>query len=94
MKFSEEQNSRSAGEPGTRHVRRTGKLKMYEDQKGSSAMATFPTVPRDADDFHDGQEVENNMKWKYVAARIDDVARFWIPLAFVVSLSIVLAEVL
>ena len=49
--------------------------------------------PRDADDFYNEEEVENNMYWKQCAARIDDVARFWIPFAFIVALSIVLAEV-
>ena len=49
--------------------------------------------PRDADDFNNEEEVENNIYWKQCAARIDDVARFWIPFAFAVSLSIVLAQV-
>jgi len=49
-------------------------------------------VPRDADDFHDVDEIEHNRKWKNIAARIDDVARFWIPMAFAISLAIVLSQ--
>mmetsp|Transcript_19495 Transcript_19495/g.41118 ORF Transcript_19495/g.41118 Transcript_19495/m.41118 type:complete len:730 (+) Transcript_19495:122-2311(+) len=72
---------------------RTEALKEYENQKESNIVNMLhAAIPRDADDFRDDQELENNLKWKYVAARIDDVARFWIPLAFVVALSIILAQ--
>lgn len=48
---------------------------------------------RDADDFRDSEEMENAAKWKKLSEKIDDHARFWIPLAFVVALSVLLAEV-
>lgn len=50
-------------------------------------------VSRDADDYQDEHEMKNNLKWKYVAARIDDVARFWIPISYVVALAIIFAKV-
>ena len=55
----------------------------------TSTRAVMGAIPKNAHDFHDEQEMENNMKWKLVSARVDDVARFWIPLAFIVSLSII-----
>ena len=62
-------------------------MREFHDRFGDSAQ-----IPRNVDDFHDGQELENNLRWKLVASRIDDVARFWIPLAFVITLSIILAD--
>jgi len=50
-------------------------------------------VSRDAHDYQDEHEMKNNVKWKYVAARIDDVARFWIPISYVVALAIIFAKV-
>ena len=52
------------------------------------------TVARDADDFHDAAEVENNLKWKQVASRIDDIARLWIPAAFAVALGVICRGIL
>ena len=49
-------------------------------------------VPRDADDFNNEEEVEHNRKWKNISARIDDVARFWIPFTFAIVLAVILTE--
>lgn len=83
--------------------RRTIKMQAYEAQRQQresqllkvlhEAISRPPqTVARDADDFHDAAEVENNLKWKQVASRIDDIARLWIPAAFAVALGVILAE--
>ena len=83
--------------------RRSIKMQAYEAQRQQresqilkvvhEAISRPPqTVPRDADDFHDAAEVENNLKWKQVASRIDDIARLWIPAAFAVALGVILAE--
>jgi len=68
-------------------------------ERGSGGMDNESTMslgvgPRDADDFYNEDEIENNLYWKLVAARIDDVARFWIPFTFVICLAVVLAEVM
>ena len=73
-------------EPGNTR-RRTSMMREFHDRFGDSVQ-----IPRNIDDFYDGQELENNLRWKLVASRIDDVARFWIPLAFVITLSIILAD--
>lgn len=78
------------------HVRFSGVQSSRSRRIGNINRATScsnSVSPRDADDFNCEEELENNMKWKYVAARIDDVARFWIPIAFVIALAVVLAEV-
>jgi hypothetical protein len=59
-----------------------------------STMALGAVTPRDADDFNDEEELEHNKKWKVYAARIDDVARFFIPLAFFIGFAVILADVL
>lgn len=38
-------------------------------------------------------EMKRNKEWKVIAARIDDVARFLVPLAYFIAFAIVLAEV-
>jgi len=77
-------------------------LSLHKDKEANKSSATIDSnatissntrVPRDADDFVNEEEIENNREWKVIASRIDDVARFWIPMAFVISLAIVLAEV-
>lgn len=71
-----------------------GELRSPRHRNSIAYSTTAPLqVPKNADDFHNEQELENNLKWKLVAARIDDVSRFWIPLAYIISLSIIMAEV-
>ena len=80
--------------PGQRRLpRRSIMLRDYQDKFGNSIVAGIASGPKNADDFNDEQEIENNQKWKWVASRIDDVARFWIPLAYIIALAIILAEV-
>jgi len=85
------ENRRLSVESAGSASRRTMALCDYESQ---SKLRTSIIAPRDADDFNDDEELENNLKWKVVAARIDDVARFWIPLSFIVALAVILVEVL
>ena len=58
------------------HVRLSGVQSSRSRRIGNINRATScsnSVSPRDADDFDYGEELENNMKWEYVAARIDDV---------------------
>jgi len=87
-KFSEHLRGESGNLP-----RRSIMLKDFKARYGNSILSGVPAIPRDANDFTNEEEQLNNMKWKHVASRIDDVARFWVPLAYVISLSIILAEV-
>ena len=48
---------------------------------------------RDADDFLNEDEAMNNLKWKKIAAKVDDVSRFWFPLLYTITLAIILAEI-
>lgn len=50
------------------------------------------SIIRDADDFINEEEIENNLKWKEYAALVDDVCRFWFPFAYIIAVSIVLAQ--
>lgn len=51
-------------------------------------------VARDAHDFQDEEEMENNMKWKLVAAKVDNFSRHWIPASYVVALAVIFSRVL
>jgi hypothetical protein len=48
---------------------------------------------RDVDDFLNEDEFENNLKWKRIAARVDDVSRNIFPLSYTIVLAILLAEI-
>lgn len=48
---------------------------------------------RDADDFLNEDEAMNNLKWKKIAANVDDVSRFWFPFIYTITLAIILAEI-
>lgn len=50
-------------------------------------------VSRDANDYQNDQEMKINVKWKLVAAKVDDIARFWIPVSYVVAMAVLFAEV-
>jgi hypothetical protein len=50
-------------------------------------------MAKDASDFMNEKEVENNIRWKVIAARVDDASRFWFPLAYSITLAIILSEV-
>ena len=41
--------------------------------------------PHDAIDFTSEEKVGNNQRWKVVSAQIDNVAQFFIPLAFAIK---------
>jgi hypothetical protein len=62
----------------------------YRDQNQSAHSVLL--VAKSATDFRDNQEMEDNKKWSRVSARIDNAAKFWIPLAFVVALVVMLIE--
>lgn len=47
---------------------------------------------KDANDFLDEREVENNLKWKVTAARVDDVSRTLFPLTYSITLGVILAQ--
>jgi hypothetical protein len=68
-------------------LRRSG-LKSRRMQSGLNM-----SMIRDADDFINETEVENNMKWKEIASVIDDCARFWFPFAYFIAVAIVFARV-
>ena len=65
-------------------------IEAYQYQNQS--FHSLALVPKDADDFHDNQEMENNKKWKRLSARIDNTARTWIPLTFIVAMAVIFAE--
>ena len=88
VRFSEASPSKIRTESGTL-LRRS---EMMRNLKESSDETRTIMVPKNSDDFNDVHEIENNLKWKRVAARVDDVARFWIPTTFIVALCIVLSE--
>lgn len=46
-------------------------------------------IARDANDFNDEDERQHNVNWKKVAVRMDDCARFFVPLAFAIAVSLV-----
>ena len=57
-------------------------------------MASFRTrksiktiLGRDADDFKNAREMENNIRWQTVASRIDEAARVLFPVAFCIYLA-------
>ena len=50
------------------------------------------SIIRDADDFINEVEIENNLRWKEYAVLVDDVSRFWFPFVYVIAVSIVLAQ--
>jgi hypothetical protein len=58
----------------------------------AASTALNGSMIRDADDFLNEVEVENNLKWKEYAALIDDVSRFWFPCIYFVACSIILAK--
>jgi Neurotransmitter-gated ion-channel transmembrane region len=53
--------------------------------------STFPqdAFPKDADDYRDVEEKDNNMRWQGVASLIDEFSRVIFPLAYAVFLGIV-----
>ena len=51
------------------------------------------SMARDADDFVDNLEAENNKRWKKVACNIDEVFRVVIPTAYVICLAVYLKAV-
>jgi hypothetical protein len=58
----------------------------------SSLGALGVSIRMDADDFLNGEEVVNNLKWKEYALLVDDVSRFWFPCIYFISCAIVLAK--
>ena len=50
------------------------------------------SLVRDADDFLNEDELMNNLKWKEYAVLVDDISRFWFPLLYSISASIILAR--
>ena len=71
---------------------RFDKMQQFKQFNSTESMRSI-IVPRDADDFNNEEEIEQNMHWKTIAARIDGLARFWIPLSFVIAIAIVIADV-
>lgn len=67
-----------------------------DDQNMSrrSQFSRSETLMRDANDFQNVHEIENNTKWKAYAARIDDVSRTIFPLTYSIVLAIILAQAL
>ena len=57
----------------------------FESALGASVM-------RDADDFLNEQELENNLRWKEYAAIVDDFSRFWFPLIYAIAVACILAR--
>jgi hypothetical protein len=51
------------------------------------------SIVRDADDFVDDLEFENNKRWKRVASKTDEVSRVFIPTTYVIALAIFLHAV-
>lgn len=49
-------------------------------------------IMRGANDFHNEKELENNLRWKTYAARIDDVSRTIFPLAYSIALAVILTQ--
>ena len=79
---------------------RNGKTAPYASSTEEVAPASirrrrgrFDSMARDADDFLDNLEAENNKRWKKVACNIDEVFRVVIPTAYVIALSIYLQAV-
>jgi len=70
---------------------RRASMESFRENPSAGSLRSI-LVPRDADDFNNEEEVEHNRHWKNTAARIDNVARFWIPLAFFISLSVILSQ--
>ena len=50
------------------------------------------SLVRDADDFLNEDELMNNLKWREYAVLVDDISRFWFPLLYSISASIILAR--
>ena len=61
-----------------------------------TSMRTRKTVKtilgRDADDFKNAKEMENNLKWQKFARVIDDISRVFFPLAFSIALASILSK--
>ena len=66
--------------------------KMQKERAPTRELFRDNTLPRDADDFQNEEERSNNVRWKLVASRVDDVARFWIPTSYVVIMAIIFAR--
>ena len=92
-KFDTDNNPRNSTISKLSLSNKSRRTMMQEFKATSSDSLHSIMVPRDADDFNNEEEVKHNKKWKIYAARIDDVARFWFPVAFAIALAIVLAEV-
>lgn len=71
---------------------RRAMMQQLHQQSGLTESMRTMMVPRDADDFENEEEIVHNKRWKHTAARIDDVARFWIPLTFFIALAIVISQ--
>jgi hypothetical protein len=54
--------------------------------------ASDSIVVRDVDASRNENEVKNNLRWKEIAVRIDDMSRFWFPLSYSIVLAIILSE--
>lgn len=50
------------------------------------------SIVRDADDFLNEDELMNNLKWREYAVLVDDMSRFWFPILYTISASIILAR--
>lgn len=55
---------------------------------GSFRKAAKTILGRDADDFKNAQEMENNLRWQKVANNIDNIARVVFPATYVIFLAI------
>ena len=60
--------------------------------RGSQLVREKSFLVKDANDFMDEREVENNLKWKVTAARVDDVSRTLFPLAYSITLGVILSQ--
>lgn len=91
LKFDEKEQAERPRPPKLKLAStRSGMMQQFKESESLRSIM----VPRDADDFNNEEEVEYNKKWKNISARIDDVARSFIPVSFFIALAIVLSEVM
>lgn len=76
--------------------RRSELMKSYQESLADMMKAgnrDLAYLPRDANDFANDSERENNRRWKEVAARIDDICQIVIPLTFVIVTAILFSQI-
>lgn len=68
--------------------RRPSTLDFHRKLSTSTRVGIKTVLGRDADDFKNAKEMENNLRWQKVASAIDNFSRVFFPAAYIVFLAV------